>query len=153
MVAVVFTYSKERIHEVLADNYAESRNTCKTLKLDLNDLLDERLVNMARYVLTKLSTWLYGREFKASPGNNRKQLWRKVRVYKTENMPVFRYRRTSLPQSLTLEIVTKPILKLSSQQQTHGLKIVALDVHSAVYAIRREVDLSLLHELGCYSSR
>ena len=46
---VIYTYSKEKVHELLEDNYAESRTTCRTLNLDLHDLLDERLINMAKW--------------------------------------------------------------------------------------------------------
>ena len=43
---VVYTYSKDKVHELLSDNYAECRATCKTLNLDLSDLLEERLTSL-----------------------------------------------------------------------------------------------------------
>jgi intracellular multiplication protein IcmB len=140
---VVFTYSKERIHEVLADNYAESRNTCKTLKLDLNDLLDERLVNMARWCAYEAVYVVVWTKVESLTREQQKAaMAKKSEQYKAENMPVFRYTQNIVAAIPDLRDSHETNIKtVITTAKTHGLKIVTLDVHSAVYAIRREVDL------------
>lgn len=140
---VVYTYSKDKVHELLSDNYAESRSTCKTLNLDLSDLLDERLENMARWcayeavyivVWTKVAS-LTREQQKAAMANKTKQ-------YKSENMPVFRYTQNIVAAIPDLRDSHNTNIKtVISTAKSYGLKITALDVHAAVYAIRREVDL------------
>ena len=139
---VIYTYSKEKVHELLEDNYAESRTTCRTLNLDLHDLLDERLINMAKWcayeavyivVWTKVES-LTREQQKAAVAKKTKQ-------YKANNMPVFRYTQNIVAAIPDLRDSHNTNIKtVISTAKSYGLRIEALDVHKAIYEIRREVD-------------
>ena len=140
---VVYTYSKERIHEVLEDNYADSRQTCETLQLDLHDLLDERMVNMAKwcaYEAVYIVVWT--KVASLTREQQKAAMVKKTKQYKSDNMPVFRYTQNIVAAIPDLRDSHETNIKtVISTANSHGLKITALNVHSAIYEIRREIDI------------
>lgn len=140
---VVYTYSKDRIHEILEDNYADSRQTCRVLNLDLHDLLDERLVNMARwcaYEAVYIVVWT--KVASLTREQQKAAMAKKTKQYKSNNMPVFRYTQNIVAAIPDLRDSHETNIKtVISTAKSYGLKINALNVHDAVYEIRREIDI------------
>ena len=67
---------------------------------------------------------------------------KKTKQYKSNNMPVFRYTQNIVAAIPDLRDSHETNIKtVISTAKSYGLKITTLDVHSAIYAIRREVDL------------
>ena len=140
---VVFTFSKERIYEILNDNFADARNTCKVLELDLNDLLEERISNMAKWCAYEdvyLVVWTKVQSLTRE--QSKAAMAKKTKEYKSGDLPVFRYTQNIVAAIPDLRDSHETNIKtVISTAKSYDLKITLLDVHSAIYAIRREVDI------------
>lgn len=140
---VIFTYSKERIYEILNNNFADARNTCRVLDLDLKDLIDERITNMAKWCAYEdvyLVVWTKVQSLTREQA--RSSMAKKTKQYQSGDIPVFRYTQNVVAAIPDLrDSHTTNIKTVVSTAKSYGLKISVMDVHSAVKAIRKEVDI------------
>ncbi|MEE3002819.1 MAG: type IV secretion protein IcmB [Pseudomonadota bacterium] len=140
-IQVYFGYSREKVKEVIEDNYAPTVDTLKDLGLNLDDLLQERLTHITNYcgfeevyvVLWSKITLLTGDQSKRALKEKGEKIAEKGYNVKTcQNViaaiPDLRNAHDSLVKSFC------------SSMESLGLVLDCLSSHDAVTAIRRILD-------------
>ena len=139
---VVFSYSRERVVKKIEDIFAESLQTAEELKLDLNDLVEERVQQMSNYcAVEKVFIVIWTKVSSLTRDQRKKAMSEKAKIIKSKNMPVFRYTQNIIAAIPDLrdshESNVRSVINTASGQ---GLIINLLESHDALKAIRMEID-------------
>ncbi len=141
---ILFEYDPEVIINYIRDNYAETMLTLKNCELDLEDLIEERLTNMARFTAAeKVYVCIWTRVQSLTSEQQKRVQKDKQEQFKDQNAPVFRYTQNIIAAIPDLRDSHDTNVKsFVSTSGSLGLKMNILDVHEAVRTIRYQIDPS-----------
>jgi len=141
---VLFEYDPETVINEIRDNYADSIETLQACELDLGDLIDERLTNMARYTASeKVYIALWTRVSSLTQEQQKRVQSDKAKQFKDDNVPVFRYTQNVIAAIPDLRDSHETnVRSLVSNVQSYGIKAEMLKVHKALKVIRTQIDPS-----------
>lgn len=139
---ILFEYDPEVVINNIRDNYAETMQSLKVCQLDLDDLIDERLTNMARYTAAEKVYVCIWTRLQSLTNEQQKRVQKdKQEQFKNQNMPVFRYTQNVIAAIPDLRDSHETNVRSFISTCTGlGLKMNMLDVHEAVKTIRYQVD-------------
>jgi len=140
-IQVFFGYSRDKVKEVIKDNYAPTVQTLSDLKLNLDDLMDERLTHITNYcgfeeiyiVVWSKMTLLTGDQAKRAAKEKSEKISEKGYNVKTCQNVI-----AAIPDLRNLH--DSLIKSLGQVLSSLGVDAETLNVHDAVHAIRSILD-------------
>lgn len=137
-----FCYNRDKVQELIEENYKGSRNTIERLGLDLNDLLDERVSYMSGYCSYEQSYIVLSTSTNLMSNEQQKRAQKeKDQINKENETPPFR--NTQAIASVVAEIRDAHdsfVKSFHADLASAGIMTDILPIHEAVYAIRKSVD-------------
>ncbi len=139
---VHFAYNKDRVKELIRDNFRPAMHTIDEIGLQLNDLINERLNYLSKYCTEEKVHIVLWTRISSLAGDEIKRATRdKSKMIKDLKVPVFQYTQNVLAAIPELRNVHDSYVR-SLLADLGGLGITAevLEVHDAVREIRMSVD-------------
>ena len=141
-IQVHFSYNKDIVGEEIADIFQPARETSNRLQLNLNDLFKERQTHLAKYcaheavhlVLWTRPNSLTREQFSRANKEKRK-------LIKEKKVPAFRHTQNIVAAIPDLRDSHDAFARaVNNEMNALGILTEILNVHDAVYAMRRTVD-------------
>ncbi|MDF1678845.1 MAG: type IV secretion protein IcmB [Legionellaceae bacterium] len=139
---VYFDHDKQNIKQIIEDIYAPAAATAKRIKLDLNDLFEERSSFLGRYCAAERVYFvLMTRPFSLPDDQLSVANKAKLKMLKEKKAPSFKYAQTIYAAVPELRDTHDAYVRsIKSDIQTLGLVAELLEVHDAIRAIRMTAD-------------
>lgn len=142
IIQVYFNYDKGEVGEEIANIFRSARETAKSLELSLDDLFAERISYLSGYcaredafiVLWTCPDSLTNEQFKKASKD-------KVKFIKEKNIPPFRATQNIIAAIPDLRDLHDSFVRsVVNDFSTMGISASLLEVHDAIYEMRRSVD-------------
>lgn len=141
-VQVYFHYDKDLVKEEITDIFRPATATCERLKLDLHDLFEERINHLAKYCATEscfLVLWTRPNSLTTTQQQQSKKA--KLERTKEAKLPPMRRAQNILAAVPELRETHDSFVRAAvNDLRDVNLYAVLLDVHQAVYQMRKSVD-------------
>lgn len=142
VLQVYFSHDKQNIKKLIRDIYAPAEQTEHRLKLDLNDLFNERVDFLAQYCAQERVYFvLMTRPFNLSPDQLKISNKAKLKMIKEKKAPAFKNAQTIFAAVPELRDTHSAYVR-SIVHDLDSLNVLAklLNAHEAVHAIRMTAD-------------
>lgn len=142
MIQVYFSYDKEEIKEEITNTLQAARETAERLQLSLGDLFNERIDYLSSYcACEECYMVLWTRPGALTNEQQQRAMKDKMKLIKKNSIPPFRFTQNIMAAIPDLRDIHDSLVRAVSNDFS-GLGIVSkvLEVHDAVYAMRRSVD-------------
>lgn len=139
---ILFSYDKKDVRELIEDNFVQAKATAKRLNLNLDDLFRERLEVLSQYCgAERCYLVLFTRPFSLNREQLKIAIKEKGRMIRDKKLPKFRVSQSMIAVFPEIRDWHDAFVR-SMQTDLATLNVVTrlLDVHEAVYCIRRSVD-------------
>lgn len=145
---VVFNYNKDQVLEQIKSNFRPSRDSAEKIGLDLEDLFEERKQFMSRYCAAEDVFIVLYTELDALTKDQRKQAQKeKSAMMKKGKIPPFKYTQNILAAIPDLRDNHDSFVRTSlNDMRSLGIDVNLLDIHTAVYEMRRTADADFTDE-------
>jgi intracellular multiplication protein IcmB len=143
IIQVYFCYDKAEVKEEISSILSAARDTAQRLNLVLDDLFHERITHLSNYCAhEEVYLALWTRPGVLTSEQQQRAVKDKMKLIKKNNIPPFRYTQNIIAAIPDLRDVHDSFVR-SINNDMNGLGIVAriLEVHEAIYAMRRSVDV------------
>lgn len=141
-VQVYFSHDKQNIRNNIEDVYRPARETAARLKLDLDDLFNERSTHIAKYCSEEhLYFVLFTRPFNLSQDQLKEAIKNKIKVIREEKVPPFIHSQNvfaAIPE--IRDTHTAFVRSILNDMEQYRLLAHLMTVHDAVHAIRMTAD-------------
>lgn len=141
-VQVYFSHDKQNIRNNIEDVYRPAHETAARLKLDLDDLFNERSTHIAKYCSEEhLYFVLFTRPFNLSQDQLKESIKNKIKVIREEKVPPFIHSQNifaAIPE--IRDTHTAFVRSILNDMEQYRLLAQLMTVHDAVHAIRMTAD-------------
>ncbi len=139
---IVFNYNKDQALKQIKGNFEPSRVTAEKIHLDVDDLFEERQQFMSRYCAAEDVFIVVYTELDALTKEQRKQAQKdKADMMKKGDIPAFKYTQNIMAAVPDLRDNHDSFVRTTlNDMRSLGMDIDLLDVHSAVYEMRKTTD-------------
>lgn len=140
---VFFSYNKDDIKDEIREILRPAMDTAKEIELDLDDLFNERVNNLARYcAYEEVFLVLWTRSASLTHEQSRRAQKDKTKMIKEKKVPPFRYTQNLIAAIPDLREGHGSFVRaVSSDLNSLGIVTDLLNVHDAVYYMRRSLDV------------
>lgn len=141
-IQVFFNYNKDDIGEEIAAIFRPAMETAKRLSLDLDDLFEERVKHLAKYCAhEEVYMVLWSRPASLTKEQFKRANKDKAKMIKDKKVPPFLYTQNLIAAIPDLrEAHDSFVRSVASDLNMLGLVTDTLEVHEALYEMRRTVD-------------
>lgn len=141
-VQVYFHYDKDLVKDEIRDIFKPAMGTCDRLKMNLNDLFEERINHLSKYCATEdcfFVLWTRPNSLtKTQLDQSKKLKAEKTKEVKLPTMPRAQHILTAIPE--LRETHDSFVRSAVNDLRDVSIYAVLLDVHQAVYEMRKSVD-------------
>lgn len=139
---VYFHYDKDSIKSEIEDIFAPAKATAKRLKIELDDLFDERVNHLSKYCASESCFFvLWTRPNALSETQVKQSIKNKQEKFKNVSLPKLKYAQNIMAAVPELRETHDSFISTTlNDLKDVGLYAVLLDVHDAAYQIRKSVD-------------
>ncbi len=139
---VLFSYNKDGIEEEITEVLRPARETADALHLSLDDLFSERVTHLSKYCAQEsVYIALWTRPNSLTTEQSRRATKDKLKMIKDKKIPAFRYTQNLIAAIPDLRETHDSFVKsVVNEMNTLGIVTDLLDVHEALYHMRRTVD-------------
>lgn len=141
-IQVFFNYDKGEVGEDISNIFKSARETAKRLDLDLEDLFKERINYLSGYCAHEdVFIVLWTRPTLLTNEQQQRAIKDKMKVIKQQNIPPFRFTQNIIAAIPDLRDVHDSFVRsIVNDFNMYGIVSSILNVHEAVYEMRRSVD-------------
>ena len=139
---VYFSHDKQNIQTNIENIYRPARETAKRLKLDLDDLFNERVSHIAKYCSEEhLYFVLYTRPFNLPSDQAKVAMNKKMKIIREEKVPPFIRSQNIFAAIPELRDTHSAYVRsILNDLESYRLLAKLVNVHDAVHAIRMTAD-------------
>ncbi len=143
-----YTYNKDRIVDLISENFSSSVETAKNIQLDVKDLLDERIQHLSGFCAEELlHLVLITKPSTLSREELRQSIKTKGKMIKANKIPPFQYTQNVIAACDEIRNSHDSFTRsIQSDLGQLGITSNILAVHKAVNHIRRTADIDFTDE-------
>ena len=142
-IQVYFSYNKEEVAEEIINVLEPARETAKRLNLALDDLFNERVNYLSGYCAhEEVFLVLWTKPTVLTNEQSQRAMKEKMKLIKKQNIPPFRFTQNVMAAIPDLRDVHDSFVRsTSNDMNAMGIVTQVLEVHEAIYMMRRSVDV------------
>ncbi|MBU0743824.1 MAG: type IV secretion protein IcmB [Gammaproteobacteria bacterium] len=141
-IQVYFSYNRDEVGEEISNIFEPARETAKRLSLSLEDLFSERVSYLSRYCAREeMYVVLWTRPGVLTSEQHKRALKEKAKLIKEKNIPSFINSQNLMAAIPDLRDVHDSFVRsLNNDLSSLGIISKVLEVHDAIYEMRRSID-------------